>query len=486
MNSVLERLLLGDSAKAAASGRQPGESVPNLLGVDGGLRGRVSNKNARRHVEAYGGTDAIDWVTIAVDKYAQTASNSPYHFERDGKRLRMPGEQGDGRSDPAAPPDLVALFARPNPYMDYTELLELAIIDLLLAGEFIWLKYKQNEDGKPLALYRLSPALVDVEPGDGFIKKYVYNPPGGKAIEYTPDQIVHVKRPNPHDPYRGLGVIAGSPRAFDIELALVDQTANYYENGTRLAGVVQSERAIPDSTFQKITRQFAALYSGRRNVGKVAMLERGLRWQSISANAAEAQLLEAAKWGLERTMYNFRIPLPLIGLVGGSTDRQAVREAQRIYSNETMRPFLNRIQKQVSFALSSAWGLDYVIEHEYVMPIEDKIDLATGMAAVPGVQVKDLRKQLELPPLAEQNPEWAWIDNAVLNLPGQDREDGGHGDNSSTPPQQGGRPAKGTVLFPDKPGDLPASAAVLSPQDSAKALADTVAELRRRAAEGVS
>ena len=68
-----------------------------------------------------------------------------------------------------------------------------------------------------------------------------------------------------------------------------------------------------------------------------------------------------------------------------------MREAQRIFDNETMRPFLNRIQKQVSFRLVPAWGLDYVIDHEYVMPIEDKIDLGRGRRALPGIIVKEVR-----------------------------------------------------------------------------------------------
>lgn len=485
MDSRLANFIFG-TGKAVDRGPDPGERVPDIYGQSGRPGQRVINKSARRHAEAYGGTDAIDWVRLAVNKYARTTYHADYHFERDGKRLRMPGEPGDARSHPMAPLDLVNLLRRPNPFMDYTEHIELSIIDLLLAGEFFWLKFGLNPDtGKPLALYRISPALMDIEPNEQYIGKYIYNPPGGgEPIEYHPAEILHVKLPNPHDPYRGLGVISGGPRVYDIELALTEHTANFYENGTRLSGVASTDRSIPDQVMQKLRRQFNAMFAGKRNVGQVAFLERGLRWQSISANAQEAQLLEASKWGMERVMYNFEIPLPLVGLVGGSTDRQAVREAQRIWANEVMRPFLDRFQSQVSFGLTSAWDIDYVVDYEYVMPIEDKLDLAEALAALPGIQVKDVRRQVDLPLLGEANPELSWIDDLVLNLPGQPREDGGHPDPNLG--SEGGRPPKreNTKPIPRDPANIPASAAVVAPGGTEKALSDALGDLRKKVENG--
>lgn len=452
MHPAIQTLLRGKAHSAPEfSGRQP----PLFFNdASTGARRRLSNRNAARHTSAYGGSDAIDLVMDCVDLYAQTASNADFHFESTTGRVLRPHPRKDSDPDEGtAPQDLVRLFEHPNPMMDYTELLELSIIDILLAGEFFWLKHEMNGLGKPRALYRISPSLIDVVPGSVCPKSYIYTPPGGgDALHFQPQQILHVKRPNPHDPWRGLGVIAGGPRMFDISLALVDTMAAYYEQGTSLTGVLESERTITDSSWKKITRQFRALYSGSSNAGKVAMLERGLKFKPISGTAEQAAFKEISNWSEERIAKAFRVPLPLLGQVGG-TDRQAVREAQRIFDNKTMRPFLNRLQSTISHGLTQPWNLTYHIDHEYVMPIEDLFDLAQIYGALPGVKVREIREFVDLKPLGDER------DEIVLNLPGMDREDGGHPDRPLGP--EPGRPPRpeNTKPFPEVGGELPASAA---------------------------
>ncbi len=463
----LVRAATQGKALPASLGSEP---TPNVgLAGAGYAEKRIANKAAARHAEAYGGADAIDWVMTCVDLYAQAASNSDYHFERNGQALER------------VPTDLQALFNRPNPYMDWTELIELAIIDLALAGEFIWLKFRPNEQGKPLSLYRLAPPLVKVIPNDNGLgaKEYEYTAKGGKPVRFKAEHVVHVKRPNPHDPYRGVGFIAGGPRAFDIELALTDQTASYYEQGTRLSGVLESDRTVPDSTFQKLKRTFAALYSGTKNAGTVATLERGLKFRPISATATDAMLKEMASWNRERIANTFRVPLPMIGEMAGA-DRQAVREAKRIFANDVMRPFLNRIASQISHGLTQAWGLDFRFDYQYEMPIEDKLDLAQAMASLPGVQVFQSLDLVDLPPTGDEN-----IDNLVLNLPGKSTDpateaatgEEGHADRPMG--SEPGRPPKpeNTVAIP-RGGKLPetTNARLLK-----KALDEKLEELRRGA-----
>lgn len=439
---------------------------PDIYGIEGRPGRRLSNRAAARHSQAYGGTDAIDWVMDCVDLYAQTTSNATFHFERDGKELLAHKTPADPDASVEAPQDLVNLFERPNEQQDYTELIELAVIDLLLAGEFIWYKFESNAFGKPQQIFRLSPAAVQVVPGATTPEAYIYTAPGGgRPQEIDPADIVHVKRPNPHDPWRGLGVIAGGPRAYDLELALTEQMANYYEQGTKLSGVLESERSIPPTVFDKIKKQFSNLYSGARNAYKVAMLERGLRFRSISATAQEAQFVEVSKWSRDRISTAFRVPGPLLGDMAGA-DRQAVREAQRIFDNKTMRPFLNRMQSMISKGLTQAWGVDFVIDYEYIMPIEDRFDLADRLATLPGVRVREVRAQVELEPLGDER------DDIVLNLPGLDRAAGGHPDQPiGTEPGRTANPAN-TVPFPAPGQPLPASA------DASKAIRDIRGKMR--------
>jgi HK97 family phage portal protein len=398
-----------------------GAPAPDLYGARTAPGRRISNLRAERHTEAYGGQDAIDHVMNCVAMYANPAAHAAYYFERNGKRLvdnpRSPDYKGLGYS--TAPPDLVELFKYPNRNSDYTELIELSIIDYLLAGEFIWLMNKVNGLGQPQEVYRVPPHLVEVIPGRVSPQGYIYNVPSGEPLRYRADEVVHVKRANPHDPWRGLGVISGNPAMYDISLSLDASIRSYYEQGTKLSGVLETDRSLPASTWEKLKAEFSNLYAGGPNAYQVAFTERGLKFQPISADANQGQFGPSQDQVRDRIAGAFHVPTPLLGDVGGSTDRQAVREAQRIFDNRQLRPFLDTFQARISNQLVRAWDLDYCIEYEYTMPIEDKLDLAGTMAGVPGVTVRELRGQMDLPPLEslgiEQGKE---IDETVLGVPG--------------------------------------------------------------------
>lgn len=444
-----------------AFGIESNSPVP-AFSIGGRSTRRLGGGNQRRYMQTYGGEDAIDWVMDCVDLYAQTGSNASYYFH---EPLDPGANTGSVKPTPveSAPQDLINLFDRPNPYMEYTELFELSIIDLLVAGEFFWLKFKNGNDpaspqyGKPLGLYRLSPALVEIVLDDNDKPEYVeWRAPGrtGTPIRFKPQDIVHVRKPNPHDQWRGLSMIAASPLAYDIELAVTEAMKNYYDNGTWASGVLESDRTVPPSTWRKIKAQFRQLYQGKQAAGEVVMLERGLKYSPVAATGKDAAYKDVSDLSMRRIAKAFKVPMPLLGEVG-SSDRQAVRESQRIFDNKVMRPFLNRIQRQVSLQLTQAWGLDYYVDYEYVMPIEDKLDLGEKMGTIPGILVKEIRNQVDLQPLAELGiADGKAIDETVLNMPVEDTG-GGPGQANRPIGSEAGRPPKGENVPNFPKGDAP-------------------------------
>lgn len=454
--SAIGRELLGLEGKSltAADYDVP---QPNIYG--GRRNKRISNNVAARHLQAYGGTEAVDWVMDNVRLIMETASNADYHFERDGEEFvahRGPGD--DGRKVKQAPQDLVELFESPNPWFTYVDMMELLIIDLLLVGNAFILKFKPNEKGQPIALYRLAPPLVTVIPGTTqLVERYEYKVPGEDPVSFAPEDVIHFKLPNPHDPYIGLGLIAGGPRVYDIELNLVETQASFFERGARWLGIITSDRTVPSTTIRKVRRMVAGLYGGPTNSGVVPILERGLTFQSISADAQQGGFEPLTNLSRNRINSHFRTSRALFGDVEG-LDAKMVREAQRVFDNKTMRPLLNRIQERLSVSLTRAWDLDYVNDYEYTMAPEDAIDLATGMATLPGVKVKEVRQMAGLDPLGDER------DDVVLNLPG----DNTNASNVKDRNLQGeaGRPPnpENTAAFPDPGQPMPADAQAQGPQ----------------------
>lgn len=449
-------------------------------GVYPNPRSSISNRSARTHGAAYGGDQPIDWVYDCVGLIMETASNAEFYFERDGKRMKKPDDTAGDKDALDAPKDLCGLLESPNPYMDYVEHIELSIIDLLLAGEFIWLKYGIDDEGKPQALYRLSPALVEVvaDPNK-FISRYEYTPPGAsEPLKFRPEEIIHAKMPNPHNPYRGLGRIAGGPRTYDVELATTESLAQYYEQGTKLTGVLSSERRVPEPVFNRIRRQFANMYSGARNAYKVAVLESGLRFSPLQSSAADAQYDNLSRLSRDRILAMFRVPKPLLGNMEDSNYKMA--EAQRVFDTKTMRPLLNRIERIITKGLTEAWDVRFRIDYQYVMPDEDRLKLAEVFATLPGVKVSEVRKQAGLDPLGTDE------DNIVLNMPPTPEEKAAElaakfpplGAEGGRPPLPGNRPpgVPAGAGQPRRRGTLPTSQARIRERASQRKALDDVQE----------
>jgi HK97 family phage portal protein len=424
----------------SASGRTsaiPGsrDSAPDVYGATyRRSNSRFAAASAKRQLEAYAsGTDkAMDWVADCMGVIAETAAHAAWHLEDyDGKvapRSRADAEKGSRLADPW----LVQLLEEPNGYQSYEEVIELFVIDRFITGDGFLYKRGEDSAGRPLQLLRLPPQSVEVIPGDKgeLIKSYEYKVPGQEPVQIAPEKVIHWKGANPHDSHRGAGIIAMGPRVFDGEIALTDTKASYYENGARLEGVLEAEQAISESTAAKLRRQFAGIYAGARQAFQVAVLGRGLQYKPIQSDAVKAEFGAMSNQSRDRILALFRVPKVMLGLPIDTSATTGPGEERRNFDNKRMRPILDTLQKLLTRELTADFGLQLKIDYEYQMPIEDQFKLGGEFAKVPGVLVKEVRKQFNLKPLAEvmsgpKASEAEEIENLVLNLPGENNNTSG-------------------------------------------------------------
>lgn len=409
----------------------------------------LSQREAARHLQSYGGDQAIDWVYNATNLYSDTAASAPWHIiSKDGDILYDENDPYKPEKAKTAPFDLIRLLAHPNPFMDYEELMELLVIDLLLVGNAYWLKYRTNKEGKPLALYRMSPLHVKVKPDTQGIIGYEYQPPGvSEPTRFKVTDVIHFKRPNPHSPYYGLGVVQGGGRPFDLELALTDATASYFENKADPSLIVESERRVSKDVFSKLRAQLRARLQGPRRAGELLVLESGLKAKTLTPSARDAMYSELADKSRDRILAIFRVHPKLLGITAhsGESGGDKVQDIRREFDNKTMRPFLDRLQRRVSDEIAQAWDLNFQIEYRYTMPQEEAVKLSGDFGSIPGVKVKEVRRFLvEAGLLREESTGDNEIDDTVLNMPGEELDENGQGGFADRPlPREPGRPPLG-------------------------------------------
>lgn len=477
--------MIGRAAAAQAEGKALNDH-PALHGIDpvstyspGANRtdATLSQREAPRHLQAYGGREAIDHVLNCVRLYAETASTADWHLEKDGKILvrdKTPDTPKDAEVGPKAFYDLLDA---PNPHMDYAELIELMTIDLLMVGNAYWMKQSMTEDGKPLALYRMAPQYVKIVPGPFGPKKYEYQPPGTKKpIKFDPPEVMHFRLPNPHDAYYGLGLIQGGGRIYDLELALTDTEATYYEKKADPSLIVQSDRRVPRDVFNKLVSQMRRKYSGSSNAGELMVLESGLKATTLSTSASEALFDKITTLSRDRILAMFRVSPLLLGYTSGAAADQ-LSNARREFDTKTIRPYLTKLQRRITAGLAASYGVDFVIDYNYVMPVEELIKQVSGLAAIPGIKVREVRRLLAPLGISETtgDPE---IDEFIMNEPQAELDSTGQGGAPDRPlAGEPGRPPKGGTAAFTPGGRTRATTKGRVAQPGAKAL-DISPELR--------
>jgi HK97 family phage portal protein len=403
----------------------------------------LMQREAAIHLQTYGGMEPVDWLYDAVNFTTACCVSADYHFiDSNATQFVTRRKPTDPKNIKEAPYVLAKLFEKPNPYQLWDEFLEITLIDFLLVGNSYWVKWKETGKNQPSALYRMHPGSVRIIPDQFGPAKYLYRLPGTAAdTTFTPDQVIHFKRPNPHDPIYGLGIVKGGATALDMELALTKTMASYYEKRALPSGVVQTERRVPRDVFNKLKHQLRAFYGNSTNAGQLMVLEAGLKYQTVSPSAQDAQFANMAGWSRDRVLSLFHLNKTLLGqseqrqLTDGELDAW-----QRLFDNKTVIPLLNRLQKLISNALTQpGWGLDFEFDYLESQAPDDIVKRATVLAALPGVKVHELRSAAGLPPSTGDKS----IDDMVLNLPSPNMDENGQGGAADRNlPGEPGRPPK--------------------------------------------
>lgn len=424
----------------------------------GRIQTPLSQREAPLHMQTYGGSEAIDWLMDAVAFITASMSNTDYHFEDGETELVAEIKPTDPPGTKTAPSSIVSLFDDPNPYMGWSDLCELTLIDYLLVGNAYWVKWQQGSNNQPLSLYRMAPQFVRIIPGPFGPLEYRYRLPGQQnETVFYPEQLVHIKRPNPHDPYYGLGIVKGGARALDMEVALTNTMAHYYENQALPSGVVQTERRVPRDVFNKLKLQLRTFYGGGQNAGQLMVLEAGLKYQQMSPSAADALFVQMGTWSRDRIFAMFHLNKGLLGISNDNGADPKLADWQLLFDRKTMIPLANKFGEAISRGLTQpGWGLDFEFDYEESQQPEQVLARANTLAPLPGVKVHELRAAAGLPPSTGDKA----IDDIVLNLPGDNLDPNGQG---GAPDRnllgEAGRPplAQNTRAIKAPPGAKPAS-----------------------------
>ncbi len=212
---------------------------------------------------------------------------------------------------------LGAVVRKPNDYQSQSQFLQQWMISKLLAGNAYILKQRDNR-GVVVKLFPLDPTRVRplITP-DGSIYYNLGMDPLSELIEATTvapsSEIIHDRMPGLFHPLIGTSPIFACSLPAAQGHAMQKASAAFFKNMAQPSGVLTAPGAISDETAERLKKDWSEKFAGK-NVGKVAILGDGLKFDPITITAQAAQAVEQLKLTGEQVCTAFNVPSFMVGV----------------------------------------------------------------------------------------------------------------------------------------------------------------------------
>ncbi|POP53073.1 phage portal protein [Zhongshania marina] len=230
---------------------------------------------------------------------------------------------------------------QPNSWQTSFEWREMLQGHLLLRGNAYC--YKEYDGGGKLrALKPLHPDRTEPFWAPNGDIAYAHTDAQGKQHVYLQHEVFHLRGMS-SDGLKGLSVINSLRETIGLSLAAEQFGATYFGNGTVVSGVLQTDKELSDAAFDRLKADWSSRHQGVSNAHNPAILEDGLKWQSLTVNPEEAQFLETRRFQVSEIARIFGLPPHMIADVSGSTSWGSGIESQGIgYVVYSLQPHLTR------------------------------------------------------------------------------------------------------------------------------------------------
>lgn len=215
------------------------------------------------------------------------------------------GEDGESRSRIRTHP-LNQLLTKPHPRGSQFMLKARVIQNMLVFGDSILVKYRPTAGAAPTELWAVPMRSVTIHSDESGPIAYEITT-GVESTILGPEDVVHYSLPS-GSPLRPLA------RTLALEDAAITWQGQSLSQGMTQRGAFVTDQRLSDNAIPRMRAELEKLYSGVENAGKVALLEQGLKFQSVGISAVDADLISQRKLSREEVCAALDIAPSLLGL----------------------------------------------------------------------------------------------------------------------------------------------------------------------------
>lgn len=176
--------------------------------------------------------------------------------------------------------------------------------------------------------------------------------PGGTDYVAPARNVMHLRFHTPRHPLIGESPITAAALAIGINVALSRTQAAFFNNMNRPSGIISTDLPLNKEQITSLRAAFEDQAAGMA-AGRIPVLGGGLKFQPMSINSQDAQLVEAQRMSLEDICRVFGVPPPLVGDLSHSTLNNAETLIQNFLSM-SLGAYLESVER----SFDRLFGLD--------------------------------------------------------------------------------------------------------------------------------
>ncbi len=268
-----------------------------------------------------------------------------------GSLSREVYQKQDGIRVPAGDHPLQRVLDDPNADQTPLDFWEMMVLSLELWGN-AYAEVERNREGNVIALLPIRPEFMRVKRTGSGALKYTWD--DGEKHERSEDDILHI-RGNGGDPLGGMSTIAWNRNTFGTAQAIEAASGSTFRNGVRSTGAFISDRDLTPEQMVTLQDRVSEKHMGALNTGRPLFLNNGLKWQPISFNPEEAQMLESRGFSVEEICRVFGVPPFAVGHTEKVTSFGSGLEQQLLWFQKTaLSKRAKKIEQSIRKQLMSA------------------------------------------------------------------------------------------------------------------------------------
>lgn len=201
-----------------------------------------------------------------------------------------------------------------------------------------------NAAGRAVELWPYKVANMKVTRLESLRLQYEYPNVYGTPQVLPDGRVLHL-RAFSVDGVTGLSPIGMARESLGLAWASSQYAGSFFASGGRPSGVMSSEKLLTDKQREQIRKEYGGMADGGESGKRFWLLEAALKYQAISVNPEDMQMLQTRTFEIAEIARWFGVPLFLLMESEKSTSWGSGIEQQNLaFLTYTLRPYLQRME----------------------------------------------------------------------------------------------------------------------------------------------